>query len=157
MPDTFLLYLLEEPLIVLGRGMSPEEKKHLRDEVKSLKMEDVSSFMESLPPEFLTILRTDGLLRSLISKLGAPQRTRLLIYAKCAFRGLSAEASSESVYAVSRLKTSIRYIQLRVILGIMEFVSYVDERGRSLATKLRQLIYQIWSLAPILLSNWTVS
>ncbi|XP_047965174.1 aarF domain-containing protein kinase 1 [Salvia hispanica] len=81
---------------VLGRGMSPEEKEHLRDEVKSLKMEDVSSFMESLPPEFLTILRTDGLLRSLISKLGAPQRTRLLIYAKCAFRGLSAEENSES-------------------------------------------------------------
>lgn len=31
-----------------------------------------------------------------MSKLGAPQRTRLLTYAKCALRGLSVEASSES-------------------------------------------------------------
>ncbi|XP_057807290.1 uncharacterized protein LOC131021974 [Salvia miltiorrhiza] len=128
----------------LGRGMSPEEKKHLKEEVKFLKMEDVSSFMESLPPEFLTILRTDGLLRSLISKLGAPQRTRLLTYAKCALRGLSAEASSESVYIASRLKTSFKYIQLRIILGIMEFVTYMDERGRSLATILRLLMCKIW-------------
>lgn len=30
-----------------------------------------------------------------MSKLGAPQRTRLLTYAKCALRGLSVEAGSE--------------------------------------------------------------
>ncbi|KAL8523995.1 hypothetical protein ACS0TY_013814 [Phlomoides rotata] len=48
---------------------------------------------KSLPPDFLTVLRTDGLLRSLISKLGASQRIRLLIYARCALRGLSSEAS----------------------------------------------------------------
>lgn len=39
--------------------MSPEEKKYLKEELKSIKMEDVSSFMESLPPDFLTILRTE--------------------------------------------------------------------------------------------------
>ncbi|KAL8514603.1 hypothetical protein ACS0TY_013626 [Phlomoides rotata] len=48
---------------------------------------------KSLPPDFLTVLRTDGLLRSLISKLGASQRIRLLTYARCALRGLSSEAS----------------------------------------------------------------
>lgn len=39
--------------------MSPEEKKYLKQELKSLKMEDLSSFMESLPPDFLTVLRTE--------------------------------------------------------------------------------------------------
>ncbi|KAH6799364.1 Protein kinase superfamily protein [Perilla frutescens var. frutescens] len=141
---------------VLGRGMPPEEKKHLREELKSLKMEDISSFMESLPPDFLTILRTDGLLRSLMSKLGAPQRTRLLTYAKYALRGLSANASSESVNVASRFKTSIKYIQFRIILGVVELASYADEIGRSLATKLRQLMVsardQIWSFHSLLLS-----
>ncbi|KAL6507635.1 hypothetical protein OROGR_023830 [Orobanche gracilis] len=86
----------------LGKGMSLEEKKYLKEELKSLKVEDISSFMESLPPDFLTVLRTDGLLRSLMSKLGAPQRVRLLSYAKCALRGIFTEASSESdEYVVS--------------------------------------------------------
>ncbi|KAK6154099.1 hypothetical protein DH2020_013738 [Rehmannia glutinosa] len=105
----------------LGRGMSLEEKKYLKEELKSLKVEDISSFMESLPPDFLTVLRTDGLLRSLMSKLGAPQRVRLLSYAKCALRGLSTEASFESdsaVFPVSRFKISIKYIQLRLLLGL---------------------------------------
>lgn len=137
--------------------MSSEEKKHLREELKSLKMEDISSFMESLPPDFLAILRTDGLLRSLMSKLGAPQRIRLLTYAKCALRGLSVEASSESVHVASRFKTSIKYMQLRIILGVMEFVSYMDEIGHWCAIKLRQFIAsardQIWRFYPLLLLN----
>ncbi|KAL9152223.1 hypothetical protein ABFS82_11G107200 [Erythranthe guttata] len=127
---------------LLGRGMSSEEKKHLKEELKSIKMEDISSFMESLPPDFLTILRTDGLLRSLISKLDAPQRIRLLSYAKFALRGLSAEANSESdsaVLLVSRVKISIKYIRLRLLLEIMDFVAYVDEVRRSLASKLRRV------------------
>lgn len=43
----------------LGMGMSYEEKKNLKQELKLLKMEDISSFMESLPPDFLTVLRTE--------------------------------------------------------------------------------------------------
>lgn len=43
----------------LGKTMSLEEKRNLKEELKSLKMEDISSFMESLPPDFLTILRTE--------------------------------------------------------------------------------------------------
>jgi len=39
--------------------MSIEEKRNLKQELKSLKMEDISSFMESLPPEFSRILRTE--------------------------------------------------------------------------------------------------
>ena len=40
-------------------GMSNEEKRNLKQELKLLKMEDISSFMESLPPDFLTVLRTE--------------------------------------------------------------------------------------------------
>lgn len=43
----------------LGKGMSAEEKKNIKQELQSLKMEDLSSFMESLPSDFLTILRTE--------------------------------------------------------------------------------------------------
>ncbi|KAL8532292.1 hypothetical protein ACS0TY_008767 [Phlomoides rotata] len=127
----------------LGKTMSLEEKRHLKEDLKSLKMEDISSFMESLPPDFLTVLRTDGLLRSLISKLGASHRIRLLTYARCALRGLSSEASSGSdsaVYVVSRFKTSIKYIQLRLLLEILEFAAFMNEIRVSLATKLRQIM-----------------
>lgn len=44
--------------LAFGRGMSAEEKSNLKEELRSLKMEDISSFMESLPPDFLRILRT---------------------------------------------------------------------------------------------------
>ncbi|KAL6531002.1 hypothetical protein OROHE_014484 [Orobanche hederae] len=105
---------------VLGKGISLKEKKYLKEELKSLKVEDISSFMESLPPDFLAVLRTDGLLRSLMSKLGAPQRVRILSYAKCALRGISTEASSESGRTSRRIcgfllrfKISFKYIQLR--------------------------------------------
>ncbi|XP_065625918.1 uncharacterized protein LOC111993080 isoform X4 [Quercus suber] len=94
------------PLIFTGRtidskstllgGMSIEEKRNLKQELKSLKMEDISSFMESLPPEFSRILRTDGLLRSIISRLGASQRVRLLAYAKYALYGLSPKLKPQS-------------------------------------------------------------
>ncbi|EXB86783.1 hypothetical protein L484_007808 [Morus notabilis] len=82
--------------LALGKGMSAEEKSNLKEELKSLKMEDISSFMESLPPDFLRILSTDGLLRSIINKLGASQRVRLLAYAKFALHGLSSKVNGES-------------------------------------------------------------
>ena len=41
------------------KGMSNEEKKKLKQELKFLKMKDISSFMESLPPVFVTILCTE--------------------------------------------------------------------------------------------------
>ncbi|XP_048430431.1 aarF domain-containing protein kinase 1 isoform X2 [Pyrus x bretschneideri] len=104
----------------LGKTMSVEEKSNLKQELKSLTMEDISSFMESLPSDFLTILRTDGLLRSIVSKLGAPQRVRLLAYGKCALYGLSPKLNPESDFSVkvklSRLKAKVSYLWLRLIL-----------------------------------------
>ncbi|KAG6779002.1 hypothetical protein POTOM_015366 [Populus tomentosa] len=81
---------------ILGKGMSDEEKSGLKQELNDLRVDDLFSFMESLPPDFLTILRTDGLLRSVIRKLGAPQNVRLLAYVKYAIRGLSPKLSPES-------------------------------------------------------------
>ncbi|XP_068303151.1 uncharacterized protein [Pyrus communis] len=108
----------------LGKTMSVEEKSNLKQELKSLKMEDISSFMESLPSDFLTILRTDGLLRSIVSKLGAPQRVRLLAYGKCALYGLSPKLNPESDFSVkvklSRLKAKVSYLWLRLILAVIE-------------------------------------
>lgn len=43
----------------LGTQLSNEEKKLLKQELHSLKMEDISSFMESLPSDFFTIIRTE--------------------------------------------------------------------------------------------------
>ncbi|CAN6569969.1 unnamed protein product [Malus baccata var. baccata] len=108
----------------LGKTMSVEEKSNLKEELKSLKMEDISSFMESLPSDFLTILRTDGLLRSIVSKLGAPQRVRLLAYGKYALYGLSPKLNPESDFSMevklSRLKAKVSYLWLRLILGVIE-------------------------------------
>ncbi|PKA47149.1 Putative ABC1 protein [Apostasia shenzhenica] len=80
----------------LGTQMSKEEKKFLKQELRSLRMGDISSFMESLPPEFLSILRIDGLLRSISSKLGASRRMLLLGYAKYAVYGLARHANIEN-------------------------------------------------------------
>ncbi|KAL8142136.1 hypothetical protein V2J09_015168 [Rumex salicifolius] len=103
----------------LGKEMSMEEKKAVKEDLKSLKMEDISSFMESLPPDFLTILRTDGLLRSNLSKLGAPRHYRLQTYVKCAIFGLSSRTNPDhnSVFVnafFSRLKSNFRYLRLRI-------------------------------------------
>lgn len=45
-----------------------------------------------------------------MSKLGAPQRTRLLTYAKCALRGLSVEASSESGKGMFSIQNQIWFV-----------------------------------------------
>uniref|UniRef100_A0A803LSP2 ABC1 atypical kinase-like domain-containing protein n=1 Tax=Chenopodium quinoa TaxID=63459 RepID=A0A803LSP2_CHEQI len=73
----------------LGREISNEERNIVKQELKALTMDDISSFMESLPAAFLTILRTDGILRSILSKLGTTQSVRILTYARSAIHGLS--------------------------------------------------------------------
>ncbi|XP_058185430.1 uncharacterized protein LOC131302689 isoform X1 [Rhododendron vialii] len=141
---------------VLGRGMSAEERKNIKQELQSLKMEDLSSFMESLPSDFLTILRTDGLLRSLLSKLGAPHRVRLLAYAKYAIQGLSPKLNPESDYAVkvmfSRFVAKMSYLRLRLILELLELLSWTEQVRHSLIKLLKQILvlagYRLRNLSP---------
>ncbi|CAB4302256.1 unnamed protein product [Prunus armeniaca] len=124
----------------LGKAMSVEERRNLKQELKSLKMEDISSFMESLPSDFLTILRTDGLLRSIVSKLGAPQRVRLLAYGKYALYGLSPKLNPESDFALkvvfSRLKANASYYRLRLILEVLQLLSWM--------AKVKLLLYTMY-------------
>ncbi|KAK7300640.1 hypothetical protein RJT34_11488 [Clitoria ternatea] len=68
-------------------GMSIEEKETLKHELESLLSEDLSSFMESLPPDFIAIMRVDALLRSIIRKLDVSRIMRLLTYTKYAVYG----------------------------------------------------------------------
>ncbi|XP_016902723.2 uncharacterized protein LOC103500138 isoform X1 [Cucumis melo] len=111
----------------LGMGMSNEERRNLKQELKLLKMEDISSFMESLPSDFLAVLRTDGLLRSITRKLGVPQRLRILTYAKFALHGSSPKLNSATdpivKVAYFRLKTSLSYLHLRLFLVGAEALS----------------------------------
>ncbi|KAE8650567.1 aarF domain-containing protein kinase 1 isoform X1 [Cucumis sativus] len=111
----------------LGMGMSNEERRNLKQELKLLKMEDISSFMESLPSDFLTVLRTDGLLRSITRKLGVSQRLRILTYAKFALHGSSPKLNpaTDPIVKVAyfSLKTSLSYLHLRLILAGIEALS----------------------------------
>lgn len=40
-------------------GMSIKEKETMKHELKSLMFEDLSLFMESMPPDFIAILRVE--------------------------------------------------------------------------------------------------
>ncbi|KAL3527408.1 hypothetical protein ACH5RR_012064 [Cinchona calisaya] len=128
----------------LGRGMSDEEKKDLKQELTSLKMDDISTFMESLPADFLTVLRADGLLKSLISKLGVPQRVRLRAYAKYAFHGLSTKENLESDTRIkalfSRLEMGIKDTQLTLLLDILEALSLMAAFIHSFTRRFKEII-----------------
>lgn len=142
---------------ILGTGMSAEEKKKLKQELVSLKMEDISSFMESLPPNFLAVMRTDGLLRSLISKLGAPQRIRLIAYAKYALYGLSPKSNLNSDFVVEavfyRFKTTVSYLQLRIILVVLEILSWMKKVKQFLHVLQREISGTAKSVPTLSLSS----
>ncbi|XP_077241000.1 protein kinase superfamily protein isoform X3 [Tasmannia lanceolata] len=131
----------------LGRGMSTEEKRNLKQDLSSLNMGDISLFMESLPSDFLTILRTDGLLRSIIRKLGVSQRVRMLAYSKYAVYGLTVKSVAESDHkvesALSKIKASISYIQLRTFIDIMDLLSQVEAFRHSLIKTLKRILYEV--------------
>ncbi|KAK2634409.1 hypothetical protein Ddye_029201 [Dipteronia dyeriana] len=142
---------------VLGTGMSVEEKRQLKHELKSLKFEDISSFMESLPPNFLAILRTDGLLRSIIRRLGAPQQIRLLAYAKYALYGLSPKFNPISDFAVKamyyRFKAMASYLQLKLVLETLALLSWIGKVKQFVLALLRKITGISTSLLTISLTG----
>lgn len=128
----------------LGEGMSVEEKRNLKQEVKSLTIGDLSEFMESLPSEFLTVLRTDALLRSLTSKLGSSQRLRLLVYANYALDGLSSKQYSDPegymLKAVcTRIMSRVNHLQVRLLLGFLQLLSWLGDARQALVTWSKQI------------------
>lgn len=124
--------------------MTLEEKKILKQELKSLNMEDISSFMESLPPDFITILRTDGLLRSVISKLGASQQIRLLTYARYSVYGLSSKLNPLSGVTeknlFSNFKATVGFIRLRLVLEVFYLLSWIQDLGHSFLSRIRKIL-----------------
>ncbi|CAN7129596.1 unnamed protein product [Brassica rapa subsp. narinosa] len=122
----------------LGKGMSIQERQKLKQEVKLLRLEDVTTFMGSLPPDFLTVLRTDGLIRSITLKLSAPQRVRLLAYAKYAVYGLGYNPRSEPDFVektmISKSVMLVSYIRLRLILELMELFQGVKKLKHTICT-----------------------
>ncbi|KAF8049419.1 hypothetical protein N665_2219s0006 [Sinapis alba] len=124
----------------LGKGMSIQERQKLKQELKLLRLEDITTFMGSLPPDFLTVLRTDGLIRSITLKLSAPQRVRLLAYAKYAVYGLGYNSTSEPDFVeksvISKSVMLVSYIRLRLILELMELFQGIK--------KLKHTIYTLY-------------
>ncbi|XP_020586030.1 uncharacterized aarF domain-containing protein kinase 1 isoform X2 [Phalaenopsis equestris] len=128
----------------LGTQMSKEEKKRLKQEVQSLRMEDISSFTESLPPEFLSILRTDGLLSSISSKLGAPRRLRLLTYAKYAVYGLATHSHAKSdQYSLSKFGANMSYLWLRAYIDLMEVLLKLEDFRHLLVIKIKRILSEV--------------
>ncbi|KAL6654797.1 hypothetical protein ACP70R_008262 [Stipagrostis hirtigluma subsp. patula] len=130
----------------LGTQMSGEEQRRLKEDLNSLGMDDISSFMESLPRDFYIILRTDGLLRSILGNLGAPRHVRLLTYAKCAIHGLERQSRKESG-AINRVllevKTNISYLHLRILLEIAGLFAKANDLKDNVMSKLRWMLHVI--------------
>jgi len=130
----------------LGTQMSSEEQRRLKEDLSSLGMDDISSFMEALPRDFYVILRTDGLLRSILGNLGAPRHVRLLTYAKCAIHGLEKQPKLESGtinQMFVQVKTNISYLHLRVLIEIAGLLAKVNDAKHKAMNKLRKLFQEI--------------
>ncbi|KAJ3697431.1 hypothetical protein LUZ61_001136 [Rhynchospora tenuis] len=132
----------------LGVQMTKEERNHLKDELRYLKLEDITSFMDSLPPDFLVILRTDGLLRSIIGKLGVGRHVRLLAYAKHALRGLEKQDESKGFLknTSSQIRINITYLHLRLLLESMTLILQLNNMRHAVVNKLKDLVRGILHL-----------
>ncbi|KAM3329264.1 hypothetical protein ACQJBY_026368 [Aegilops geniculata] len=130
----------------LGTQISGEEKTRIKQDLNSLGMDDISSFMESLPPDFLVILRTDGLLRSILGNLGAPRHVRLLAYAKCAIYGHEEQSRLESgaINRISlRIKTSISYLRLRILIELASLLVQFNDYKHKAKDKLSWMLQKL--------------
>ncbi|CAK9143454.1 unnamed protein product [Ilex paraguariensis] len=108
---------------------------------------EVQQFLEvSIFPSThcLCFFRFSGLLRSLMRKLGAPRGVRLLTYAKYALQGLSPKLNPDSDNVVkvvlARFKTSLSYLQLRLLLEILELLSWMDDVRSSFIKRLKDML-----------------
>ncbi|KAK4278071.1 hypothetical protein QN277_015967 [Acacia crassicarpa] len=144
----------------LGSGMSVEEKENMKKELRSLLFEDLSPFMESLPPEFLSIMRVDGLLRAIIRKLGASRWIRWLAYAKYGMYGIYQKLDAETDFAGKtvffRFMSEFKYygILTRLIVGEIE-AKFVVPLGQKLKNALHYLYSKIHSdFWGLLMHSW---
>ncbi|XP_057872271.2 uncharacterized protein LOC131078560 [Cryptomeria japonica] len=134
----------------LGESMPTEDRKRLSQEARNFTMGDISEFMEGLPRDMLTVLRTDGLLRSIISKLGAPQRIRLLANAKYAVAGLVPKSKSESgLSLMSRAKATLDFVYLSICLEMLQLHYKMGSVFESLLKKFKYWLSKSGGVIPI--------
>ncbi|KAG0628313.1 hypothetical protein M758_1G017700 [Ceratodon purpureus] len=126
-----------------GQGMTPEEQKVMREEVRRFTMGDVSEWLQGLDREFLTVLRTDGLVRSIANRLGASRKERLMAYVKNAVLGLSLQHPGEpSLYEqgfIAYTRAKLDYVHLRFRLEVYELLFAAYKWYGALYRQLAQL------------------
>lgn len=126
-----------------GQIMTPEEQKVLKQEVRRFTMGDVSEWLQGLDREFLTVLRTDGLVRSIANRLGATRKIRLMACVKNAVMGLALKHPGEptlheqGLLAYTRAK--LDYAHLRLRLEIFELLSAANKWYGMLSRQVAQL------------------
>ena len=97
----------------LGESMNESDKEKLRAELKKLRVNDVSSFMQFLPRDMLYVFRITNLVRSLNKDLGGTGKERFLIMGKHAIEGGSDSHSTLSFY--------LNYTNLTARLWMIDF------------------------------------
>ena len=104
----------------LGQGMTAAEAQQLRGELKRFSLGDLSVIMGGLPKDLFIVMRTDSLLRQILSKLGAPPRLRLITNAKYAVQGLGVNNGQTHASVggwVARTGARFTYLNLLLRLG----------------------------------------
>lgn len=81
----------------IGATLTPDERARLRARYGKLGASDVNAFLERLPRDFLFVMRTWALVRSLNRALGGTTRQRLLVIAEHAAAGMRAHPPSTNV------------------------------------------------------------
>ncbi|RYR46480.1 hypothetical protein Ahy_A07g032215 isoform A [Arachis hypogaea] len=151
-------------------GISTAEKETMRNELKSLLFDDLSSFMETLPPDFIAIMRIDGMIRSIIRKMGVSRVTRLLTYTKYAVYGLlcskldveSSRSPMKFYFAVEAAFLSfiatLKYvlILIKVLLGSIDSTPWRRKVNNVLNYMYSKITSEFWGIVvhPVFLLLW---
>ncbi|XP_057726952.1 uncharacterized protein LOC130942249 [Arachis stenosperma] len=151
-------------------GISTAEKETMRNELKSLLFDDLSSFMETLPPDFIAIMRIDGMIRSIIRKMGVSRVTRLLTYTKYAVYGLlcskldveSSRSPMKFYFAVEAAFLSfiatLKYvlILIKVLIGSIDSTPWRRKVNNVLNYMYSKISSEFWGIVvhPVFLLLW---
>ncbi|KAL1308254.1 hypothetical protein HN51_050189 [Arachis hypogaea] len=151
-------------------GISTAEKETMINELKSLLFDDLSSFMETLPPDFIAIMRIDGMIRSIIRKMGVSRVTRLLTYTKYAVYGLlcskldveSSRSPMKSYFAVEAAFLSfiatLKYvlILIKVLIGSIDSTPWRQKVNNVLNYMHSKISSEFWGIVvhPVFLLLW---
>lgn len=89
-PDTYellsliLTFRLAGSATKLGERMTKAERQQLRERFRGTSLADVNNFLEGLPRDFLFVLRSTNIIRSLSKDLGGTSKERFLSMANSA-------------------------------------------------------------------------